>query len=97
MYICMYYIRMYVYVCMYIDACMYVCIFFLSFCDIISRLFSQRIYALQFSMTLSYFQRLAIYVHNYVCTCMYVCNMYVCMCDSRMQGTSAGLNLRAIV
>ena len=59
---------------------MYVCILF-SFYNIISRLFSQRIYALQFSMTMSYFQRLAIYVKcTYVC--MYICmhvHMYVCM------------------
>ena len=62
---------------------MYVCILF-SFYDIISRLFSQRIYALQFSMTMSYFQGLAIYVNMYICmyvhmyVCTYVC-MYVCM------------------
>ena len=67
---------------------MYVCILF-SFYDIISRLFSQRIYALQFSMTMSYFQctyvrmYVCTYVHMYVCTyvhmyvCTYVC-MYVC-------------------
>ena len=54
-------------------------------------LFSQRVYAVRFSMTMSYFQRLAIYI-MYICmyvhmhvlhpgntyVCMYVC-IYVCM------------------